>query len=250
MQMEPSNEFDKLFEEMKDAERSKDAKRSTWLAVKGRMETQRKRHILPLFISFAVVAITSFLVITFINPLDTEQSAQVLSNEEVIRAVLEIEYNGPNLEISRLQDEWWDLQSKTETKNQKEYDQLLESQEHVDLMNYYPTTFGEYFTENMLTNAISSNMVFKYNQSLIDNEIEMHLENVKIEQEKDHPNIYRPIIKISLTNSQGEKVFHTLREEFIFSTAEPGKIGSYNGVKDGDGMELQVKISNFSAYMK
>ena len=113
-------------------------------------------------------------------------------------------------------------------------------------MNYYQTTFGEYFTENMLTNAINSNIVFKYNHYLRDTDIEMHLENVKIEQEKDHPNIYRPIIEVSLTNSQGQKIFHTVREEFIFSTSEPGKIGRYNGVKDGGGMELREKIDNFS----
>ena len=247
--MEPSNEFDKLFEKMKDVERSGEAKRNTWVTLKHRMETKR-RNILPVFISLAIVAIASFLVITFINPSETERSAQVLSNEDVIRAVLEREYNGPDMEFSRLLDDWFDLQSVTETKNQEEYDQLLESKEYKDFMNHYQHTFGDYFTVNTLTNAISSNMVFKYNHSLIDNELEMHLENVKIVQEKDHPNIYRPIIEISLTNSQGEKVFHTLREEFIFSTAEPGKIGRYNVDKDSGGTELQVKISNFNAYVK
>ncbi|QUG42654.1 hypothetical protein KD050_05105 [Psychrobacillus sp. INOP01] len=242
--MEPSNEFDKFFEEMKNVERSEEAKRNTWLALKGRIETKSRRNILPAFISLAIVAIASILIITFINPSEIEQSAQHLSNEEVIKAVLEKEYNGPDMEISRLLNDWWNLQSTTETKTQEEYDQLLESKEYKDLMNYYQTTFGEYFTENMLTNAISSNLIFKYNHYLIDNDIEMHLEDVKIIQEKDHPNIYRPIIEVSLTNSQGQKISHTLREEFIFSKSEPGKIGSYNGVKDGGGLELREKIEN------
>ena len=249
MQMDPSKKFDKLFKEMKDVDRSENAKRNTWLALKGRMETKRRRNLIPAFISLAIVAIASFLIITYINSSESEQAAQGLSNEEVIRAVLEREYNGPDMEISRLQDEWLDLQSETETKNQEEYDQLLESKEHKDLMNYYPTNFGEYFTENMLTNLISTNMIFKYNHYLIDNKVEMHLENVKVVQEKEHPNIYRPIIEVSLTNSQGHKIFHTVREEFIFSTSEPGKIGSYNGVKNGGGIELGVKIENFNSYV-
>ncbi|MCZ8533393.1 hypothetical protein [Psychrobacillus psychrodurans] len=247
--MEPSNEFDKLFKEMKDVERSKEAKHNTWIALKGRIETKKKSNIIPAFISLAIVAIASFLFITFTNPSETEQTAQPLSNEEVITAVLEREYNGPNMEISRLMDDWRNLQSTTKTDSQEEYDQLLESKEYKDLMNYYPTTFGEYFTEDMLTKAVNSVMVFKYNHYLIDNDIEMHLENIKMAQEKEHPNIYRPTIEVSLTNSQGEKIFHTLREEFIFSTSEPGKIGSYNGIKDGGGLELREKIENFNTFV-
>lgn len=235
---------------MKDVNRSEDAKQNTWLSLKGRIEKKSRRNIFPAFISLAIIAIASFLVITFINPSETEQTARPLSNEEVIKAVLEKEYNGPDMEVSRLLNTWWNLQSTTETKTQEEYDQLLESKEYKDLMNYYPTTFGKFFTENMLSNAISSNLVFKFNHYLIDNDIEMHLENVKIVQEKDHPNIYRPVIEVSLTNSQGQKIFHTLREEFIFSTSEPGKIGSYNGVKDGGGLELREKIENFNAYIE
>ncbi len=128
--MDPTKEFDKLFEEMKDVRRSENAKRNSWLAIKGRMETKRRRPIVPAFISLAIVAIASFLIITYINSSESEQAAQGLSNEEVIHAVLEREYNGPNMEISRLQDEWWDLQSETETKTQEEYNQLLESKEY------------------------------------------------------------------------------------------------------------------------
>ncbi|MEK4486952.1 hypothetical protein MHH81_15500 [Psychrobacillus sp. FSL H8-0484] len=247
--MEPSKEFDKLFEEMKDVKRSEKAKHDTWIALKDRMAPKRKRNIIPAFISLAIVAIASFLFFTLSNPSETEKSAEPLSNEEVIKAVLEREYNGPNMEIFRLMNDWMDLQSEAEAQTQEEYNQLLESNEYKDLLNYYPATFGEYFTENMLTKAIMSNMVFKYNHSLIDNDIEMHLEDVKIKQEKDHPNIYRPVIEVSLTNSQGQKIYHTLREEFIFSKSEPGKIGRYNGVKGGGGIELQEKIENFSAYV-
>lgn len=248
--MDPSKEFDKLLAEMKHVERSEEAKRNTWLALKAKVETKRKRPIIPAFISLAIIAIASFLIFTYINPSETEQSSQAIDNEKIIRAVLEREYNGPDMELARLQDEWWDLQSVTETKNQEEYDQLLQSKKYTDLMDYYSTIYGEYFTENMLKNANASNMIFKYNYSLIENSIEVHLENVKVVQEKEHPNIYRPIIEVSLTNNEGQKVFHTLKEEFIFSTSEPGKIGSYNGVRDGGGIELQEKIENFPAYVE
>ena len=248
--MDPSKEFDKLLAEMKNVERSEEAKRNTWLALKAKVETKRKRPIIPAFISLAIIAIASFLIFTYINPSETEQSSQAIDNEKIIRAVLEREYNGPDMELARLQNEWWDLQSVTETKNQEEYDQLLQSKKYTDLMDYYSTIYGEYFTENMLKNAIASNMIFKYNYSLIENSIEVHLENVKVVQEKEHPNIYRPIIEVSLTNNEGQKVFHTLKEEFIFSTSEPGKIGSYNGVSDGGGIELQEKIENFPAYVE
>ncbi|MEK5216738.1 hypothetical protein [Psychrobacillus sp. FSL H8-0487] len=248
--MDPSKEFDKLLAEMKHVERSEEAKRNTWLALKGKVETKRKRPIIPAFISLAIIAIASFLIFTYINPSETEQSSQAIDNEKIIRAVLEREYNGPDMELARLQEEWWYLQSLTETKNQEEYDQLLQSKKYTDLMDYYSTIYGEYFTENMLKNAIASNLIFKYNYSLIENSIEVHLENVKVVQEKEHPNIYRPIIEVSLTNNEGQKVFHTLKEEFIFSTSEPGKIGSYNGVRDGGGIELQEKIENFPAYVE
>lgn len=248
--MDPSKEFDKLLAEMKHVERSEEAKRNTWLALKAKVETKRKRPIIPAFISLAIIAIASFLIFTYINPSETEQSSQAIDNEKIIRAVLEREYNGPDMELARLQDEWWDLQSVTETKNQEEYDQLLQSKKYTDLMDYYSIIYGEYFTENMLKNAIASNLIFKYNYSLIENSIEVHLENVKVVQEKEHPNIYRPIIEVSLTNNEGQKVFHTLKEEFIFSTSEPGKIGSYNGVRDGGGIELQEKIENFPAYVE
>ncbi|MEK5208142.1 hypothetical protein [Psychrobacillus sp. FSL H8-0510] len=248
--MDPSKEFDKLLAEMKHVERSEEAKRNTWLALKAKVETKRKRPIIPAFISLAIIAIASFLIFTYINPSETEQSSQAIDNEKIIRAVLEREYNGPDMELARLQDEWWDLQSVTETKNQEEYDQLLQSKKYTDLMDYYSTIYGEYFTENMLKNVIASNLIFKYNYSLIENSIEVHLENVKVVQEKEHPNIYRPIIEVSLTNNEGQKVFHTLKEEFIFSTSEPGKIESYNGVRDGGGIELQEKIENFPAYVE
>ena len=248
--MDPSKEFDKLLAEMKHVERSEEAKRNTWLALKAKVETKRKRPIISAFISLAIIAIASFLIFTYINPYETEQSSQAIDNEKIIRAVLEREYNGPNMELARLQDEWWDLQSVTETKNQEEYDQLLQSKKYTDLMDYYSTIYGEYFTENMLKNAIASNLFFEYNYSLLENSIEVHLENVKVVQEKEHPNIYRPIIEVSLTNNEGQKVFHTLKEEFIFSTSEPGKIGSYNGLRDGGGIELQEKIENFPAYVE
>lgn len=248
--MDPSKEFDKLLAEMKNVKRSEEAKRNTWLALKAKVETKRKRPIIPAFISLAIIAIASFLIFTYINPSETEQSSQAIDNEKIIRAVLEREYNGPDMELARLQDEWWTLQSETETKNQEEYDQLLQSKKYTDLMDYYSTIYGEYFTENMLKNAIASTFIFKYNYSLIENSIEVHLENVKVVQEKEHPNIYRPIIEVSLTNNEGQKVFHTLKEEFIFSTSEPGKIGSYNGVRDGGGIELQEKIENFPAYVE
>lgn len=248
--MEPSKEFDELFEEMKEVKRSEKAKHNTWLALKDKIETKRKRTLFPAFISLAIIAIASFLFITFLNPSETEKSAEPLSNEEVIKAVLEREYNGPNMEISQLMNDWMDLQSETETQNQEDYDQLLESKQYKDFMNYYPATFGEYFTENMLTNAIRTNLVFKYNHYLIDNDIEMHLEKVKITQEKDHPNIYRPVIEVSLTNGEGQKIYHSVREEFIFSKTEPGKIGGYNGVKAIGGIELREKIENFDAYVE
>lgn len=248
--MDPSKEFDKLFEGMKDVNRSEEAKRNTWLALKDQMGTKRKRNIFPAFISLAIIAIASFLLITYINPSETEQSAQAHYNEEVIKAVLEREYNGPDMEIYRLLNDWWKLQSATETKNQEEYNQLLESKEYKDFMKYYSDTFGEYFTENSLNNAITSNLVFKYNHFLIDNNIEMHLENVQMVQDKAHPNTYRPIIEVSLTNIQGQKILHTVREEYIFSTSEPGKIESYNGVKDGGGLELREKIENFDAFVE
>lgn len=250
MQMEPSNEFDELFEEMKDVKRSEKTKHNTWISLKDRMATKRKRHLFPAFISLAIIAIASFLFLTFANPSESEKSAELLTNEEVIKAVLDREYNGPDMELLRLKNDWMNLQSKTDAKNQEEYDQLLETKEYKEFINYYFTTFGEYFTENTLKSAISSVLVFKYNHYLENTDLEMHLENVDIKQEKAHPNIYRPVIEVSLTNSHGQKIYHTLREEFIFSTSEPGKIGSYNGVKDGGGIELRDKIASFNAYVE
>lgn len=247
--MKRSKELDELFEEMKEIERSEVAKRNTWLALKAKIETKRKHNFFPAIISLAIVVLASFLIITYVFPSKTNQTAGTLSNEAVIRAVLDKEYNGPDMDLLRLTNDWWNLQSETEAKTQEEYNQLLESKEYQDLMAYFDTTYGAYFTEDMLTKAINANLVFKYNHLLIDHDIEMQIEKVTIKQEKDHPTIYRPVIEVSLMNNQGDKIFHTVREEFIFSTTEPGKIGSYNGTKNGGGMELQEKIENFNAYV-
>lgn len=247
--MEPSNEFDELFEEMKDVKRSEKAKHNTWIALKDRMAKKRKRPIFPAFISLAIIAIASLLFLTFANPLESEKSAKPLSNEEAIMAVLEKEYNGPDKELIRLKNDWFNLQSNTDTKNQEEYDQLLQSKEYKDYIDYYFTTFGEYFTEDELKHVISSVLVFKYNHYLEDTDLEIHLENVDIKQEKDYPNIYRPIIEVSLTNRQGQKIHHTIQEEFIFSTSEPGKIGRYNVIKEGGDIGLREKIASFKAYV-
>lgn len=243
--MEPSKKFDDLFKEMKDAERSEETKHNTWLALKNRMETKRKRSLFPVFISLAIVAIASFLFLTYSIPSETEQATKPLSNEEVIMTVLERVYNGPDREFLRLIREWMDLQFVTETKNQEEYDQLLKSKEYTDLLEYQ-NKFNVYFTEATSQNLINTTMLFTYDYSLEDKNLEIHLEKADIKQEKDYPNIYRSTIEVSLTNSEGQKIYQTLQEEYIFSTSEPGKIGRYNVAKGAQ--ELMEKIQNFSAY--
>ncbi|WP_144513035.1 hypothetical protein [Bacillus sp. FJAT-22090] len=244
--MEPSKKFDDLLKEMKDVERSEETKRNTWLALKDRIQTKRKRSLFPVFISLAIVAIASFLFLTYSIPSEIEQATAPLSNEEVIMALLEKKYNGPDRKFLRLIREWMDLQSVTETKTQEEYDQLLKSKEYMDLVEYQ-NTFGVYFTEATVQNLINSNMLFGYDYFLEDTDLEIHLENADIKQEKDHPNIYRSTIEVSLTNSEGQKIYQTLQEEYIFSTSELGKIGRYNSAKGGQ--ELLEKIENFSAYV-
>ncbi|WP_298469033.1 hypothetical protein [uncultured Psychrobacillus sp.] len=245
--MEPSKEFDELFEEMKHVERSNEARRNTWLAIKERTE-QKKRRTFPAVLALAAIAIASYFLITNMIPAETEQTAQSLTNEEVIMAVIEKEYNGPDMEFNRLSEEWLNLQSKTVEENPEEYDMLLVSKEYKDLMNYYYSSFDKYFTENLLETALNINMVFKYNHQLIDSNIDMQLERVQIKQDKDHPTIYRTEVEVSLTNSKGQKIFHTLKEEYIFSKTEPGKIGRYNLMLAPDGNHLYDIIPNFDAY--
>ncbi|WP_342559827.1 hypothetical protein NSQ95_14075 [Psychrobacillus sp. FSL W7-1457] len=246
--MEPSKEFDELFEEMKHVERSNEARRNTWLAIKERTE-QKKRRTFPAVLALAAIAIASYFLITNVMvPSETEQTAQPLTNEEVIMAVIEKEYNGPDMELERLLRAWFDLQSKTPTKNQEEYNKLQESKESTDYINYYYKSFGEYFTKDMMEQAISTVRVFKYNSQLIDSNLDMNLEKVQIKQDKDHPTIYRATVEVSLTNNKGQKIFHTLKEEYIFSKTEPGKIGRYNGMVSPDGKHLYDIILNFDAY--
>ncbi|MEK4521125.1 hypothetical protein MKX96_05720 [Psychrobacillus sp. FSL W7-1493] len=246
--MEPSKEFDELFEEMKQVERSNEARRNTWLAIKERTE-QKKRRRFPAVLVLAAIAIASYFLITNVMvPSETEQTAQPLTNEEVIMAVIEKEYNGPDMELERLLRAWFDLQSKTPTKNQEEYNKLQESKESTDYINYYYKSFGEYFTKDMMEQAISTVRVFKYNSQLIDSNLDMNLEKVQIKQDKDHPTIYRATVEVSLTNNKGQKIFHTLKEEYIFSKTEPGKIGRYNGMVSPDGKHLYDIILNFDAY--
>ncbi|MER2007184.1 MAG: hypothetical protein ABS939_06995 [Psychrobacillus sp.] len=243
--MEPSKEFDELFEEMKHVERSNEARRNTWLAIKERTE-QKKRRTFPAVLALAAIAIASYFLITNVMvPSETEQTAQPLTNEEVIMAVIEKEYNGPDMEFKRLSEEW---ESKTVEENPEEYDMLLVSKEYKDLMNYYYSSFDKYFTENLLETALNINMVFKYNYQLIDSDLDMQLEKVQIKQDKDHPTIYRTEVEVSLTNNKGQKIFHTLKEEYIFSKTEPGKIGRYNLMLAPDGNHLYDIIPNFDAY--
>lgn len=209
---------------------------------------KEKSRIFPAILALAAIAIASFFLFTNMIPAETEQTAQPLTNEEVIMAVIEKEYNGPDMELERLLRAWFELQSKTPTKNQDEYNKLLQSKESTDYTNYFYKSFGDYFTKDMMEQAISTVMVFKYNSQLIDSNLDMQLEKVQITQDKDHPTIYRATVEVSLTNDKDQKIFHTLKEEYIFSKTEPGKIGRYNLMLATDGKHLYDIIPNFDAY--
>ena len=178
-----------------------------------------------------------------------QQSIEALSNEEAIMGFLEKQYNGPDLGYERLLNDWFDLQGRTKANTQEEYDKLQKSEEATNYIDYFHTTFGEYIREDKIETFIQTNLLFQFQSRLIDHNLTMKLEKVTIKQDENYPNIYRPIIDISLTNNKGQQIFHTLREEFIFSEEEPGKIGSYNWVKDSGGVELYDKMENFNSYL-
>ena len=239
--MKPNDEFDKFFGEMKHIDRSSKAREKSWLALKGRMEKPKRRRVFPAVISLAVIAIASFLLVTYILPSDTEQATDSLAREEVIMGFLEKQYNGPDLEFKRLYNNWMEIENGTE--NQEK------SEEQSNFVNYIKTSFEDYIVEEKISSFINTNLIYQYQYFLIDRDLQMTLDKATIEQDKDHPNIYRPIIEVTLTNSKGQKIAHTLRDEIIFSSEEVYKIGRYNNAKNGGLRELYEKINNFDSYI-
>jgi hypothetical protein len=66
--MDPSKEFDELFQKMQhnDRDRSDEARRNSLQKLQDKVG-KKKRHVAPIFISIVMVTVACFLVFTLIN---------------------------------------------------------------------------------------------------------------------------------------------------------------------------------------
>ena len=224
--MDPSKEFDKLFQKMKQIERSEEA-RGTSLEKMQQKVGRKKRHVLPVFISIVMVVVACFFVFTMITPNSTpsDQLAAPVSNDDqnkaAIRAVLEHEFTGPDEEYIRLVKEMHRQQTDP---TYEKYVGQDKNPDNTQYMKYLREKFSTYFTEHGFDVFIMSTPAHSYHRLYLkDYKISISTINVVQSENPDAPKNYSFTAQVLYENKDGEEMTFEMEGKAICS--EPGKIG-------------------------
>lgn len=224
--MDPSKEFDELFQNMKQIERTHEARGKSWEKIQQKVG-RRKRHVVPVFISLVLVAVACFFVFTIINPNPTpsDQLAAPVSNDEqnkaAIQTVLELEFTGPDEEYIRLVEEMHRQQT------DPSYEKYVGQEKNPDdtqYMSYLKKKYSEYFTEHGFELFIMSTPAHLYHSLYLEN-YKISISTIHVEQSENPnaPKNYKFTAQILYENKDGEKTTFDMEGKAICS--EPGKIG-------------------------
>lgn len=225
--MEPSKEFDELFQEMRIVERSHEARRTSLMKIHNRL-SKKKNHTVPIFLTLILVAASIFLIVFLVNPNFNENQAGVIDKEKKdsensIQKVIEKEFTAPDKEYVNLFKEM----ANKELINPNE----PAIKEREALQAYKEETYQDYFTENGLINFISSTPAFFYHRE--GKKYELNVKEIEIHQEKDQPTIYKFTFQVILEEGNGETSTYNFKGEAI--CPEEGKIGK---IMYGDDMSV------------
>lgn len=172
-----------------------------------------KKNVTGLF----VLLLTCFLLIGCSNEKQGSEKKEAVSTEDkniiAIRAVTEKEFTGPDKKYIKLSEELLNKQI------EESYE--LARKEREAIQKYAEETYKVYFTENGFTNFLNSSPAFLYHR--MDGNYEMNMENLEINQEKDHPTIYRFTFRVNLKEANGDISSYDFKGEAI--CPEEGNIG-------------------------
>ncbi|WP_019414899.1 hypothetical protein [Paenisporosarcina sp. TG20] len=221
--MDPSKEFDKLFQKMMHTERSHEARRNSLLKLQNKVG-RKKRYIVPVFISISMVAVVFFLVFALINPNPSSDLAAVIGNDDknkaAIRAVLEKEFTGPDEEYLLLVEE---ISRQQTDPSYEKYVGPDQPHDATELMAYIDKTYSPYFTEHGLDSVIM--YAFTYHSIGVGLDYKMSIDGIEVVQ-SDNPNApknYTFTGQVEYENSVGEISQYEVKGKAICS--EEGKIG-------------------------
>lgn len=146
--MDPSKEFDELFQRMKNIERSNEARRDSLHKLQDKVR-RKKRNGTPIFIFIAMVAIASFLVLSLGKTEDppTPLAAGVVEKDPIIgaiQAVLEHEFTGPDEEYLRIAEDIYKQQTDPSYGGYVGTDRLPDEAERI---TYLEDAYLSYFTK-------------------------------------------------------------------------------------------------------
>lgn len=233
--MDPSKEFDELFQKLKHTDRSHEARRNSLLKLQNRVG-RKKRYIVPVFISISMVAVTFFLVLALINPNPSSDLAAVIGNDDknkaAIRAVLEKEFTGPDEEHLLLVEEM--IRHQTDPSYEKYVGQV---KANID------KTYSSYFTENGLDGFDMS--AFTYHVIGRGLDYKMSIDDIEVVQ-SDNPNApknYTFTGQVKYENSVGEITYYEVNGKAICS--EEGKIGRIFFAAEGLSEQLNIDSNKF-----
>lgn len=233
---------DQLFNELNTIERSEEMKKATYLKLQKRIQKKRPYPVMPAVISVALVAVTFFLVFSFMN--DTPETAGSLTDKEAIEEVLTIQLNKPEDEFFEVvYAKWQRMEEVYAADTEFTSDPMEGTPELLAYEEYIEKKFNPYFTMNGFDNFKVQPMDFHYFFAM-DNQrnYEMELLDLKIEQSENTATNYSFSAEIDYTDPNGESNVYNLTGRAI--VPEQGKIGSIQ-FTDVDG--LQQKISDDSS---
>ena len=224
--MDPSKEFDELFQNMKQIERTHEARGKSWEKVQQKVG-RKKRHVVPIFISIVLVAVACFFVFTMVNPnpTPTNHLAAPVSNDDqnkaAIQAVLEHEFTGPDEEYIRLVEEMHKQQTDP---TYEKYVGQEKNPDNTQYMNYLKEKYSTYFTEHGFDTFIMSTPAHFYHRLYLeDYKISISTINVVQSENPNTPKNYDFTAQVLYENKDGEKTTFEMQGKAICS--EPGKIG-------------------------
>jgi len=257
LQMNPSKEFDELFQKMQNTERTDEARRNSFLKIQDKV-SKKKRHIAPIIISVAMVAVACFLVFTLVNPnadkdnqLATEMAIED-KNKTAVRAVLESEFTAPNAEFILIQqnlDKKADEIRESLPEGSGGFEIPADSPEWLAYEELVEKTYKPYFMDYMYDHLITNVIAFNYHYELyhLEGEFrgEMRVSDIQVNKSKNEltPKHYDFTAQVEYKNNAGEVSQHGIKGRAILS--EEGKMGDFR-IRDDGG--LREKISEENGY--
>jgi len=231
--MGSSKEFDALFKEMQNTNRSNEARHQSWMNIQDKVGRTKKRYVAPIFISLVMVAVAFFLVISLINqnPNSPNQLAAEIDNGDknkaAIRAVLEKEFTGPDEEYLLRLDEMFEHQE------DPSYEVYVGR-----LTDYMEETYSSYFTESGLDGFTRTTPAFSHHYSGRNYDYQISISDIEVVQSDNPktPKSYSFTGLVEYEDEVGETSQYEIQGKAICS--EEGKIGRIQIVAT----ELEEKI--------